>query len=48
MTRKDAKYVTTLATLPSKEELLAKFLFLLKYPIQSFTIALDKIRQQKA
>ncbi len=44
--RKDAAYVSELATLPSKEELIGKFLFLLKYPIQSFTATLDQIRQK--
>lgn len=45
--RKDGAFVATLATLPSKEELIGKFLFLLNYPVQSFTVALDKIREQK-
>lgn len=44
---KDGAYVATLATLPSKEELLSKFLFLLKYPVQSFTTVLDQIKKKK-
>jgi len=33
---KDADYVSTLALLPSKEELVWKFLYMVKYPIQGF------------
>ena len=33
---KDAEYVTTLALLPSKEELVGKFLYMVKYPLQGF------------
>lgn len=32
---KDAAYVSELANIPSKEELIGKFLYLLKYPIQA-------------
>ena len=32
---KDASYVSELANIPSKEELIGKFLYLLKYPIQA-------------
>lgn len=45
--RKDANYVQTLATLPSKEELISKFLYLLKFPIQGTACVLDKIREKK-
>ncbi len=45
--RKTGDYVQELATLPSKEELVGKFLFLLKYPIQSLTSVFDKIREKK-
>lgn len=45
---KDAMYVETLAGLPSKEELLGKFLFLLKYPIQSFAATLKQVAEKKA
>jgi len=33
---KDADYVTVLASIPSKEELVGKFLYMVKYPIQGF------------
>jgi len=33
---KDADYVSVLATLPSKEELIWKFLYMVKYPLQGF------------
>ena len=33
---KDADYVSVLATLPSKEELVWKFLYMVKYPLQGF------------
>lgn len=33
---KDSEYVATLAKLPSKEELVWKFLYMVKYPIQGF------------
>lgn len=45
--RKDANYVQTLATLPSKEELVSKLLYLLKFPIQGTAAVLDKIREKK-
>lgn len=32
----DAEYVSTLAKLPSKQELVWKFLYMVKYPIQGF------------
>ena len=35
----DAEYVSTLAKLPSKQELVWKFLYMLKYPIQGFVTA---------
>lgn len=44
---KDAAYVSALATLPSKEELVGKFLFLLKHPIQKFVGTLDAIKTSK-
>lgn len=46
-TRKDADYVAALADLPSKEELVWKFLYLLKYPVQSFVAVLDQIAEKK-
>jgi len=33
---KDSEYVSVLATLPSKEELVWKFLYMVKYPLQGF------------
>jgi len=33
---KDAEYVSVLATLPSKDELVGKFLYMVKYPLQGF------------
>ena len=44
---KDGDYVQTLATLPSKEELVSKFLYLLKFPIQATASVLDKIKEKK-
>lgn len=44
---KDAEYVNNLATLPSKEELVWKLLYLMNYPLQSFVMALDQIGQKK-
>ena len=40
---KDATHVKELADLPSKEELVGKFLFLLNYPITSFARGLQAI-----
>lgn len=45
---KDAEYVSQLASIPSKEELLGKLLFLLKTPVQSLAAVLDKIAEKKA
>jgi len=36
-----------IAELPSRETLIAKLLFLMQYPIQGLTVALDAIRKQK-
>lgn len=43
---KDAAYVQALATLPTKEELVGKFLFLLKHPVQKFVGTLDAIAKK--
>lgn len=54
----DAEYVSVLATLPSKEELIWKFLYMVKYPIQWFVTVqsnllswfvrvLDQIKEKK-
>jgi large subunit ribosomal protein L10 len=45
---KDASYVSELASIPSKEELIGKFLYLLKYPMQSTAAVLDQIAKKKA
>lgn len=42
----DATYVTELANIPSKEELISKFLYLLKYPIQSFACTLNELAKK--
>ncbi len=44
---KDADYVSTLANIPSKEELIGKFLYLLQYPIQATAAVLDQIAKKK-
>ncbi len=44
---KDGSYIEELATLPSKEELIWKLLFLMKYPMQSLAFVLDKIKDKK-
>jgi large subunit ribosomal protein L10 len=44
---KNSDYVQTLATLPSKEELVSKFLYLLQFPLQWTAAVLDKIREKK-
>lgn len=46
--RQDAAYVTELANIPSKEELISKFLWLLKYPVQSFACVLSEIEKKSA
>lgn len=45
---KDATYVSELANIPSKEELVGKFLYLLKYPIQATAGVLDQIAKKNA
>jgi len=40
---KDAEYVSTLAKLPSKQELVWKFLYIVRYPIQGFVTANSNI-----
>ncbi len=44
---KDAAYVSALATLPSKEELVGKLLFLLKHPVQKLVGTLDAIAKKE-
>lgn len=45
--RKNATRITELASLPSKEELVGKFLFLLNHPVSSFARALQAISDKK-
>lgn len=45
---KDSEYVTELANVPSKEELLSKLVWLLNYPVQSFASVVDKISEKVA
>lgn len=45
-TWKDAGYVTELADLPTKEELISKLLFMLKHPMQSLTSVVDQIAKK--
>ncbi len=44
---KDKSFVADMANMPSKEELLWKFVYLLNYPLQSFVVALDQIAKKK-
>ena len=45
---KQSSWVAELAGLPSKEELVGKFLFLLNHPVSSFARALQAIADKKA
>ena len=42
------KDIETLANLPSRNELIAKLLYLMKYPISGLAVALEGVRKQKA
>jgi len=44
----DASLLQALAELPSREVLLSKLLFLMKYPISGLAVTLEGIRKQKA
>lgn len=44
--RKDADYVTELASVPSKDELLSKLVYLLNYPVQSFAATIKQIAEK--
>jgi len=44
---KDSSYVGALADLPTKEELVAKFLFLLNHPVSSFARAMKAIADKQ-
>ena len=43
-----AEYISELANIPSKDELLSKLAWLFNYPLQSFTWALNQIAEQKS
>lgn len=45
---KDSQFVTEMATMPSKDELVGKFMFMMNYPVQSFVRVLDQIASQKS
>ena len=44
---KDADYITEMANIPSKDELLSKLVWLFNYPVQSLTSVLDQIAKKK-
>lgn len=44
---KNKEYVTSLANLPSKAELVWKFLFLMNYPLTGFVRTLDQIKNKQ-
>ncbi len=44
---KDADYVREIAELPTKDELIGKFAFLIKFPVQSFVMNLKQIAEKK-
>ena len=43
----DGAYVTELANIPSREELLSKLAYLLNYPVQSFACVVDQIAKKQ-
>jgi large subunit ribosomal protein L10 len=43
----DGTYVTDLANIPSKEELISKLAYLFNYPLQSFAGVLDQIAKKQ-
>lgn len=45
--RQDKQYVTELANLPSKAELVSKLLFLLQYPIKTVAYTLSQVAEKK-
>ena len=45
---KDASYVKDVAELPTKEELIGKFAFLIKFPVQAFVMNLKQIAEKKS
>ncbi|HMT00741.1 MAG TPA: 50S ribosomal protein L10 [Candidatus Absconditabacterales bacterium] len=45
--RKNGEFVKELADLPTKEELIGKLLYMLKYPVQALTSTLDQVSKKK-
>jgi large subunit ribosomal protein L10 len=45
--RQDGEYVTELANVPSKEELISKLCYLFNYPLQSFACVLSEIAKKE-
>ena len=45
---KDADYVKSVAELPTKDELIGQFAFLLKWPVQAFAMNLKQIAESKS
>jgi len=43
---KDGEYVTELADMPSRDELLSKLVYLLNYPVQSFAAVLNQVAEK--
>lgn len=43
---KDGDFVKEIANMPSKEELLSKFVYLVNYPVQSFVMVLNEIAKK--
>ena len=43
----NGEYVTELANIPSREELLSKLAYLLNYPVQSFACVIDQIAKKQ-
>lgn len=41
------EHIKELANMPSRDELIGKFAFLMNYPVQSFAFALNQISEQK-
>lgn len=44
---KDGKYVNSIATLPTKQELLWSIAYMLQYPLTQLAMVIDKVREQK-
>jgi len=45
---KDGEYISELAAIPSKDELLSKLVYLLNYPVQSFAATLNALVEKRA